>query len=334
MNQRGVTPVQTSREASTAFRSVAGVDCLDPVHESDPESARWVKGEIERLISLVDELAPTRDEPEPGVVEAFYSSPGLRAWSETIPSAAALWPLYNAHAGVLHDGRPLDEVASAFFRHCLDARGIRSRGAVTQQLLRDILAGSKNTDSMKWASLACGAAEAVCPVVSDAIGLGLDVTVDLVDRDPVALALSMQTAESAGCASAIRTVELDVLRLRELVSTLGEAVYDVVDILGFFEYLPTDPPDGWVGASDFLAACYRMLAPGGHLVMANMLDTHPQLPFTLHAVRWPYIQPRPLEELGVIIERAGIPLSVVDVLLPADGVYAVLRIEKPAESLS
>ena len=108
---------------------------------------------------------------------------------------------------------------------------------------------------------------------------------------------------------------------------------DVIDILGFFEYIPKD---NWVykrtlrfpGASKFLKEAYGLLKPGGVLIFGNMRDTHPQLDFTLHIVQWPLIIPRTIQEIETIIEEAEIDFKNVEFYSIDDGVYSVIKITK------
>jgi hypothetical protein len=110
-----------------------------------------------------------------------------------------------------------------------------------------------------------------------------------------------------------------------------------VEILGLFEYLK---PEDWhyryqkvfikgkkklAGAKSFLAAAFSYVAPGGSLILGNMLNSHPHLDFTLHVVEWPHIQPRSIDEVVEIIQGSGIGSNEygLDIYVPDDGVYAV-----------
>lgn len=62
-----------------------------------------------------------------------------------------------------------------------------------------------------------------------------------------------------------------------------------------------------------------------------MLPTHPQLGFTLNVIQWPHIQPRSVEEVGSLIDDAGLD-GERSVYLPDDGVYAVYVVRKPEPS--
>lgn len=119
---------------------------------------------------------------------------------------------------------------------------------------------------------------------------------------------------------------------------LPEDFYDTVEVVGLTEYLLEDD---WkytynkviktalpmAGARSFLSNAYRLVKPGGSLIVGNMLDTHPQLGFTLNVIQWPHIQPRSIDDMMNIFDNAGLDGST-DVYTAPDGAYAIYRIKK------
>jgi hypothetical protein len=63
--------------------------------------------------------------------------------------------------------------------------------------------------------------------------------------------------------------------------------------------------------------------PGGTLVFANMLDSHPQLAFTLNVIQWPYLTPRSVDQVEALMHAAGLPADESSAFVAEDGVYAV-----------
>ena len=129
-------------------------------------------------------------------------------------------------------------------------------------------------------------------------------------------------------------MQADLLDLTSVADNVpGTGGYDVVEMMGFFEYLPDEPRH--VGsltipsAGQFLATAISLAAPGGLVVFGNMLTTHPQLVFTLKVVQWPYIQPRSLADLVALLERVGVEPDNATIYTPDDGVYAVVAIRVP-----
>jgi len=60
--------------------------------------------------------------------------------------------------------------------------------------------------------------------------------------------------------------------------------------------------------------------------VSNMLTTSPQIDFILRCIGWAPIFPRSLQQLQDIHIAAGVPPENVTVVVPKDGVYAVLEV--------
>lgn len=273
----------------------------------------------------------------------FFSQdthPGLRHWRQMhVPSAAALLPLQRPLAGRLADGTPLNDSEQRIFRSSLDAVGVRSRAWVMSRLLlADGPGPHPGPAAQRWLSLACGAAVPVYEAASLLRWRGVQVCLDLADHDRGALALAARLAAEYGLSPTYH--RLNVLTADGLADRLPRQAYDVVDVLGLFEYL--DEQDSVVryprlvsgrerrlaGAVTFLRNAYELVRPGGVLVMSNMLDTHPQLAVTLGVVQWPYLRPRSPEQVRSIVVRAGIPASQMQAFAAEDGVYGVYVLAK------
>lgn len=251
-------------------------------------------------------------------------------WRDLVPSAMALLPMHAPHTS--HFPLPVDAAVPSFgdyVTHPRDSIGIRSRAAVMADLLteRALAVGGG-----AWLSLACGAA---LPVLEVAATLDATVTVDLVDLDPLALSYADGFAEALGLGEWVRCTQADLLDLAGLPDAVpGEpGGYDVVEMMGFFEYLPDSPRE--VGtmtipsAGQFLTAAMSLAVPGGLVVFGNMLTTHPQIDFILKVVQWPYVRPRSLDELAELVASAGVDSSQATFYTPDDGVYAIVAIQVP-----
>jgi len=235
-----------------------------------------------------------------------------------------------------------------WFNNIADARGIRSRAHVMGELLR--AQAEATAQPPRWLSLACGAAEPVFQVMRAVRDERLQVPrVTLADLDRGALELARTYAERSDLSCLTTLVRANVLDLRgfgKLANVLGWRSasdwlngFDAVDAVGLLEYLK---PDDWTytykgvisskrklaGAVTFLRNAFACVRPGGMLIVGNMLDTHPQLGFTLDVVQWPHIQPRSVSAMLEIFTTAGLE-GHVDVYLPSDGVYAIYAITKP-----
>ena len=77
----------------------------------------------------------------------------------------------------------------------------------------------------------------------------------------------------------------------------------------------------------FLQRALRLVKPGGAVIVSNMLTNSPQIDFVLRGIGWEDIHPRSLQQLQDIHLAAGVPVENVTVVVPKDGVYAVMEIK-------
>lgn len=280
------------------------------------------------------------DWANPATREFADMVPGLAEWLDTVPTAAALDPLYRPDSRTLPDGRPIRSEIARWFRNLADGRGIRSRG----QVLQDLLVREAHTHrhhSQAWLSLACGAAQPLVAAMRriDAAGLPLP-TGTLADLDRNALDLAVDYAARHSLAGQLHPLVLNILRRTGFGDTLAPNSFDVVEAIGIFEYLRREDGayayDGVLrtakrlaGAETFLARAYELVRPGGLLVIGNMLTDHPQLGFTLNVVQWPHIRPRSPQDIVDIARAAGAAGSL-EIIRPSDGVYALYALRKPS----
>lgn len=358
---------QPTRTTETLRIKEHDIDIDDPFID---ERFAYVNSEVDRLAkagagyydsdgmgAIGRKRTSTIDMDNPATKELISLLPSVADWIATVPTAAALHPLYRPDSTHLPNGAVLDENIGDWFRNIADARGMRSRGEVMKGVLESEARDA--TASQKWLSLACGAAQPVFSVLeklqNDDVALPV---VTLADLDKDALAHARTYAADNELGSQIETKRLNVLRrdglsyrredslagaakssLLRLRGRLPAEAYDAVDAVGILEYLKR--PD-WkysykgvvttsqkmAGAEHFLQNAYELVKPGGLLIIGNMLDTHPQLDFTLNVIQWPHIQPRSTDEMTDIFNTVGIE-GDVDIYKPSDGVYALYGIRKP-----
>lgn len=299
------------------------------------------------------------DRDNPATAELIRRLPSFSDWLDLVPTAAALDSLYAPDKSTLANGKPLSPELAEWFRNITDGRGIRSRAHVVGQLMEQQTLELDRQAS--WLSLASGAAQ---PVIGTAGRVrsqgGITPDITLVDRDASALSLARHYAEEAGIQDAVHTKSMNILRPRGIARSTGSLnpadfapralkeklnlerlpaeSYDVVEVVGLVEYLK---PENWhytysgviktktrmAGAETFLKNAYELVRPGGTLMVGNMLDTHPQLGFTLNVIQWPHIQPRSIDQMVEIFDNAGID-GKLDVFVPDDGAYAIYNIRK------
>lgn len=258
--------------------------------------------------------------------EMYSEMPAMASWrKELVPGAIALYPLQYPEERYLPNGVEIDDLTRSMFTNSLDAIGIRSRAKVMSQLASDHISKEGATN---WTSLACGAAVPVLNAVEDNRDKIHDINLKLVDFDSSALDFAGDLAVDRGL---VEGEEFEVMNrnlLRELIATdnlvkeLGEESMDLVDALGIFEYFNENL------STKFLSNAYKLVKPGGAVVVANMLDTHPEIQFNQRVIGWPTIYPRSVDDVKEIIKEAGIDFENVSVTIPSDGIYAVFEIKK------
>lgn len=293
---------------------------------------------------------------------------GVEKWLKRVPTAEALAIIYDPK---MHDPE-MSEAVRTWVTYLLDGIGIRSRARVMQWLMleewfrtdekrlqADVFRrvqpeewrrnDEKYLERQKWLSLACGAAQPVIQLLgqikSSQLGKASQLPqCTLVDADESALQLARGYADASEVADAVTIGPGNILADRFYAELKGP--FDVVEAVGFFEYLKEAPEefqyngvvDARAGvksmAGRFLRKAYQAVRPGGLLVIGNMLDTHPQLGFTLNVVQWPHIQPRSMEEMCRIIHSSlNTEPQDVTIYAPNDGVYALYAIRKPVNSV-
>ena len=346
----GGPPTVSTTEYQTVGQ-VGGVDVVrvstrNHLAEADPDGFERVSRQVRGMMAATAEAGVHRSSRPivgPGSAAqvhqfnpvaqqlADFAAGYWTHWRDLVPSAMALLPIQAPHATSLPGPEGVELPSDRdYFVHLYDAIGIRSRAAVMADLIADFTASVDRENA--WLSLACGAA---LPVLQAAASLLAPVTVDLVDLDPMALDYAAGFAQALGLSADVRCTQADLLDLAALVTSVPRAGdYTVVEMMGFFEYLPDEPQQ--VGsltipsAGQFLAAALSLAAHDSLVVFGNMLTTHPQVEFTLKVVQWPYVQPRSLDDLARLLQGIGVDPGTATIYTPDDGVYAVVAIRTPS----
>lgn len=256
--------------------------------------------------------------------QAFHNRPALSAWrARLVPSALALFVVQNPLEDRLPEGTKMDSDSRQWFIHANDAIGVRSRARVLAAMVEKYIHNDMESD---WISLASGAAIPVLEALRNAKLDGQSVHLSLVDKDAVALSWAETMAAQEGLIVGEqltllrRDLRHTLVRNEDLLLELGEHQAELVDALGIFEYFND------ADAVIFLQRALRLVKPGGAVIISNMLTSSPQIDFTLRCIGWEPIFPRTLQQLQDIHIAAGVPPGKVTVVVPKDGVYAVLEI--------
>jgi SAM-dependent methyltransferase len=313
---RRVSVADESDHSPTRAETHGMFALLDEMLRAHPE---WVTPRVtDGQLRIVDN--PTS--------EWVYTSATMREWRyELVPSAIALYPVQR-QVSHLPSGAPVDTMARRVFLDSLDGIGIRSRARIMSHVVQETTRARPPDDEapVEWVSLACGAAVPVLDALA-ALG-GVPVRLALVDLDAGALDFAARLAAGQGLVEDVdftllqRNLVRSVVAGTSLVDELGADSATVVEALGIFEYFSD------LSCTRLLRNTYRLVRPGGVLVIGNMLSDRPQLAFNQRAVGWPHLYPRSVEQLIGLVRAAGLPLEHTTVTIPEDGVYAVVHVTR------
>lgn len=249
----------------------------------------------------------------------------LKAWHALIPSAIALGHLTDPSLDRVFDidGKSVVTTpeTAAHLRHVDDAIGIRNRAVAMEAIAAEHL-GGLNKPKIEWLDLASGTAEpSISAAQKASVEQGLDISLTVVDHDPVALGFVKEVAAKKRFGGKLTIVE-DFITVPGFKDNLpNKSGYDVVENLGFEEYLPErDMQDGLgsdelgafkdikilPNASDFTRWAYDLVNSGGVLISGNMILDRPQRDFVFGIVNWPIINARSDESILRVYKRAGI----------------------------
>lgn len=308
----------------------------------------------DRGIHLGRKRTSAIDFTNPSTVWMHENIPGFSDWHGLMPTAAALEPIYDPSISVLANGRPLRPELRVWFENIADARGLRSRAELVGALSFQEIDRSTGSP-IKWASLASGAAQ---PILDSLSAADLDTAsipeLTLADYSRDALAQARRLAAARNLSEHVVTKRMNILNPKGIsydrrsngftnifrsIAKLPREEFDLVEAVGILEYLKEEDwpyvyngvmnhtKKQMAGAVSLLQNAFELVKPGGLLLVGNMLDTHPQLGFTLNVIQWPHIQPRSVDHMVGMIDKAGLD-GEVDVYCPSDGVYAIYGIRK------
>ena len=307
----------------------------------------------------------------PATKELIARIPGVEKWLDLVPTVQALEPLYDPEVEALSNGHVVGDELREWLKNIADAIGIRNRAAMLKYIFAEKTAEASAEDvaSMQFLSIASGVAQPILESAQGLMRTtGEAPHLTLVDLSESALKGAREHAASLALSGHITTERMNVLRRQGLDApiqfgevaldaltrkrgpesealsrfTLPAESYDVVEAVGILEYLKQHD---WLyrynkvmnirtvqaGAETLLKNSYRLVKPGGDLLVGNMLIDRPQLGFTLNTIQWPHIQPRSIEDMMGIFDDAGLEgeKHVYVAEDPSERIYALYRVHKP-----
>jgi hypothetical protein len=252
----------------------------------------------------------------------IYMQPGIRAWSEYMPGGFATYHVHSPHERHMHNGRKVDIMTRALFRHSSDALGLRSRAAIMAYIAEETV--KLQEGPVEWLSIASGSGQ---PTYDACRRLRLKdqrrVTLTLADISSEIMEFAEQLYAAEGLTlGGVKYVLCNVVKEKERRELLKDMEPAVIDIMGLFEYLSDEQ------CIKVLRSFYLALAPGGSVIFTNMSPGHPHLHVHQRGLGWPGVIQRTIREVVALSEAAGIPKSSQSVYRAEDNVYNIFRVEK------
>jgi hypothetical protein len=254
----------------------------------------------------------------------IYLPPAMRAWRAYVPGGLATYHVHSPHVKRMHHGKKLDAITRAFFRHSVDAIGLRSRAYIMSWLARETIAALPE-GRIEWLSLAAGSGQ---PVYDACRALRPEdrkrLSLILVDSDTAVLDFAKHRyAAERDVARDARFLMCDLLDTAKRTELLRAVAPQIIDIMGLFEYLDDDE------CREFIAALWQSVSKGGSIIFTNMSPGHPHLQVHQRALGWPGVKQRSAAEVVAILDAANIPKKSQSVYRAQDNVYNVYRVAKP-----
>lgn len=284
---------------------------------------RWlVRGFIQLMMERYLKRRPRLRHDSRGNMARWwaYLPPAMRQWRRYMPGGVATHITYHPDAPVQPDGVRLDPVTRRFFRHSLDATGLRSRAYLLMEIVSRQLETSDGP--FRWVSLGAGTGIVACDYLTSlSPRLRRRLQVVLVDRDPAALRHGREHVRRQHLGSVVQQRQLDITRARDLAGVLRGRP-QLVDALGVVEYLDES------AAAALAGRVYGALAVGGRFVFSNMAANRPQLAVHRHALGWPGVIVRRPRQIMQFLSAAGIPAAAVTFLMADDGMYYICEVTR------
>ncbi len=286
----------------------------------DPSGLRMVRLDVG---DESDDAMPLGPDEHPSPV----SSGTFGEWAARIGTPAALPNIYlptverlsYPDGDEMFAGPALDEHARRYLMAATDARALRVRARVLQWIAQRSAIDVAGT--LRWASLSCGPAYPVVAAIAAASEAGARVSATLVDTCTDALDASRRVALAHGVDPADHlfiSVEDTPVSPAAVVEPGSQ---HLVEALALLSSVADDE------APAALAEAFALVRPGGTLVFSVMLDDRPPCAGCA-AIGWPTGPTFDLAGVAELLAAAGIPVADALALVPQDGVYAVVEVER------
>lgn len=200
----------------------------------------------------------------------------------------------------------------------VDGQAVGTRALAAKDIVQDHFVAQGRSEIVT-ASLGCGAADPVLQMMRSLDEEGLHISqADMVDMDPLALAVARNRARHFGVEDRLR-IHRQNLFGKPITEYIAPGSVDAVDLIGVFEYFQKSV-HGYRLAAHLLLKASELVRPGGLVIFGNMLDDRPQQQFFSKV--WPKLQQRSVAQVVGLVNSAGFSSRDLTVRIPTEGVYA------------
>lgn len=251
-----------------------------------------------------------------------YLPPAMKIWRNYVPGGIATYHVHSPHKRRMPSGHKLDLITRGFFRHSVDAVGLRSRAKILEFLALQYI--SENKGAVSWLSIAGGSGQPVydaCLNLSKEDQKRIHLTLVDIDQTIMLFAKKIYAEEEVDLANA-DFKRVDILNTNSRSELLSDVKPQIIDCMGIFEYLSDQK------ASELLNALYQELPKKGRIIFTNMSPAHPHLNVHQRALGWPGVIQRTIHDVVELLDLANIPRSAASVYRAEDNVYNVYMVER------
>ncbi|QQS22048.1 hypothetical protein IPM09_00655 [Candidatus Saccharibacteria bacterium] len=252
-----------------------------------------------------------------------YMPAGMRAWRAYMPGGFATYHVHDPRRAHMQNGKKLDAITRAFFRHTYDAVNLRSRAYIMDWLASTPLMAAHGS-RCRWVSLAGGSGQPVFDVFNELPKHIRDSSsLIITDSDSEVLRFAKMVYEKHNLPiHHVGYEQLDVLETSVLSTFFKRHHPDIIDAMGLFEYLSDEQ------SVRLLNDVYQSLPKGGVFIFSNMWSKRPHLDVHQRALGWPGVIQRTIHEVVALLAKADVPLEAQSVYHDDDNVYCVYRVVK------
>lgn len=233
----------------------------------------------------------------------------------------------------IYDRRPCGEcdfirAIDSLFLEMPSAQAVRNRRHILASRVKETYRGARGQRVVHVTALAAGPASEMFDAWED-LGRPADLHVCLVDGDPFAIkALEQRSADTGAAASTKLCSTIHKANLAHVAlgrAKLDVPMQDLIYSLGVADYLKDDM------VVNLLDAAYRLLRPGGLVILGNFHKANPDKACLDHIIEWKLIH-RSESDMHRLMEKSLFATPCEEIVREPTGVQMLAVGRKPLTS--